>query len=155
MGDLLSRVSHKHLNGGGNNAAPLRWASGLGDISYPGKQWPLGRAVYISSCQHTGIYNSFVHSCALIHSMSLGTDGGIMLVRYRQQTTARLNCKDLTSLPRHTKSPDHSNMFHLFHNNTYSDFRRVYKHVLISSYIIRVICQNQNITKLNINWLLG
>ena len=30
-----------------------------------------------------------------------------------------------------------------------------YKHVLIPSYVIRVIYQKQNITKLNINWLVG
>ena len=30
-----------------------------------------------------------------------------------------------------------------------------YKHVLIPSYVIRVIYQKQNITKLNIDWLVG
>ena len=30
--------------------------------------------------------------------------------------------KNLTSLPRQTKSPDNSNMLHIFNNNTYTDF---------------------------------
>ena len=46
-------------------------------------------------------------------------------------------------------------MLHMFNNNAYSDFRTAYKHVLIPGYVIRVIWQNQNITKLNINWLLS
>ena len=40
-------------------------------------------------------------------------------------------------------------MLHMFNNNT--DFRTVYKPVLIPSYIIHVIYQNQNIVKLNIH----
>ena len=46
-------------------------------------------------------------------------------------------------------------MLHMFHNNTYTDFRTAYKHVLIPSYFIQVIQQNQNVTKLNINCLFG
>ena len=36
----------------------------------------------------------------------------------------------------------------MFNNNTYTDFRTAYKHILIPSYIIQVIYQNQNVTKL-------
>ena len=38
-----------------------------------------------------------------------------------------------------TKSPDNSNVLHMFNNNTYTDFRTAYKHVLIPSYVIQVI----------------
>ena len=44
--------------------------------------------------------------------------------------------KNLISPPRETKSLDNSNMLHMFNNNTYTDFRTAYKHVLIPSYII-------------------
>ena len=47
--------------------------------------------------------------------------------------------KNLTSPPRQTKSPDNSNTLQMFNNNTYSDFRAVYKHILIPSYVIQVI----------------
>ena len=43
-------------------------------------------------------------------------------------------------------------MIFMFNNNTYIDFRTACKHVLIPSYFIKVIEQNQNVTKLNINW---
>ena len=46
-------------------------------------------------------------------------------------------------------------MLHMFNNNTYNDFRTTWKHILIPSYIIQVIHQNQNVRKLNINWLFG
>ena len=42
----------------------------------------------------------------------------------------------------------------MFNNNTYTDFRTTYKHNLVSSYA-KVIQQNQNVIKLNINWLFG
>ena len=38
-----------------------------------------------------------------------------------------------------TKSPDNSNIFHMFNNTSYTDFRTASKHFLIPSYIIRVI----------------
>ena len=41
-------------------------------------------------------------------------------------------------------------MLHMFSNDIYTDFRTAYKHVLIPSYVIRVIYWNQNVTKLNI-----
>ena len=43
------------------------------------------------------------------------------------------------SIQRQTTSPDNSNMLHMFNNNIYTDFGTVYKHVLIPSYVIRVI----------------
>ena len=46
-------------------------------------------------------------------------------------------------------------MLQMFKNNTYADFRKAYKHVLIPSYIIQVIQQNQNVIKLNIDWFFG
>ena len=47
--------------------------------------------------------------------------------------------KNLTSPPRQTKSPDNSNIMHLFNNNIYTDFRTATKQALIPSYVIRVI----------------
>ena len=44
--------------------------------------------------------------------------------------------EELKKPPRQTKSPDNSNVLHMFHNNTYTDFRTAYRHVLIPSYII-------------------
>ena len=46
-------------------------------------------------------------------------------------------------------------MLQMFKNNTYADFRKAYKHVLIPSYIIQVIQQNQNVIKPNIDWFFG
>ena len=42
-------------------------------------------------------------------------------------------------------------MLLMFNNNIYTDFRTAYKHILIPSYVIWVIWQNQNVTELNIN----
>ena len=39
--------------------------------------------------------------------------------------------KNLTSPLKETKSPDNSNMLHIFNNNTYTSFRIAYKHILI------------------------
>ena len=47
------------------------------------------------------------------------------------------------------KSPDNSSMLHLFNNNTYIDFGAASKCVLIPSFDIQVIKQNQNFTKQN------
>ena len=44
--------------------------------------------------------------------------------------------KNLKSLLRQTKSPNNSNVLHMFNNNTYTDFRTAYRHVLIPNYII-------------------
>ena len=38
-----------------------------------------------------------------------------------------------------TKSPDNSNVLHMFNNNNYTDFWKSYKYVLIPSYIVHVI----------------
>ena len=40
--------------------------------------------------------------------------------------------KNLISPPRQAKSPNNSNMLYMFNNNTYTDFRRAYNHVLIT-----------------------
>ena len=40
-------------------------------------------------------------------------------------------------------------MLHMFNNNTYTDFRIANKRILIPSYVVRVILQKQNVTKLN------
>ena len=53
-----------------------------------------------------------------------------------------------------TKCPDNSNLLYMFNNNTYTDFTTICKSILISSCIILLIQQNQNVTKLNINWLI-
>ena len=37
------------------------------------------------------------------------------------------------------QSLDNSNMLQILKNNTYTDYRTAYKHVLIPSYVIRVI----------------
>ena len=47
--------------------------------------------------------------------------------------------KNLTSLPRHTKSPDNSNMCTCVNNNTYTDSRTANKQSLVPCYVIRVI----------------
>ena len=45
-------------------------------------------------------------------------------------------------------------MLLMFNNNIYTDFRTAYEHILlIPNYVIRVIYQNQIITKLNIDFL--
>ena len=47
--------------------------------------------------------------------------------------------KNLVSCPRQTKSLDNSNLLLTFNNNTYIDFRKACKHVLIPTYFIPVI----------------
>ena len=42
---------------GGALLLPLGWAPGVGDGGATSNQW--GDAVYMSSCQHTNIYNTF------------------------------------------------------------------------------------------------
>ena len=63
--------------------------------------------------------------------------------------------KNLKSSPRQAENPDNSSMLYIFNNNTFTDFRAAYKHVLIPSYVIQLIQKNQSVTKLNINWLFG
>ena len=43
----------------------------------------------------------------------------------------------------------------MFNDNTYTDSRTAFKHVLIPRYAIQAIQQSQNVTKLNIHWLFG
>ena len=43
----------------------------------------------------------------------------------------------------------------MFNNNTYTDFRMADENVLISSSVIQVRKHNQNVTKIDINWLFG
>ena len=45
----------------------------------------------------------------------------------------------LNKSPRQIKSSDNSNLLHIFNNYAYTDFRRAYKHILIPSYLTRVI----------------
>ena len=45
----------------------------------------------------------------------------------------------LNKSPKETKSPGNSNMFHMVTNNTYNDFKTIYKRDLIPTYVIRVI----------------
>ena len=47
------------------------------------------------------------------------------------------------------ESPDNSIIFHMFNNNTYTDFKTAYKHILILSYVIN---RTRMPKKLN-NWL--
>ena len=58
--------------------------------------------------------------------------------------------KKLTSPLMQTQNPDNSNMSFMFNNNTYSDFRTAYKHVLIPSYVIQWF----NKTKMSQNYTL-
>ena len=41
--------------------------------------------------------------------------------------------------PRQTKEPANSNMFFMFNSNIYAELRAAHKHILIPSYVIRVI----------------
>ena len=47
--------------------------------------------------------------------------------------------KNLTSPIMQTKSPDNSNMLHMFNNNTYTDSRTAWTDVLFPSYVFGVI----------------
>ena len=71
------------------------------------------------------------------HSISLSTDSPVAnhnpAISHDPTGT-----ENLTSHPKQTKSLNNSNMLHILNNNTYSDFRRAYKHVLIPNYVIRV-----------------
>ena len=57
----------------------------------------------------------------------------------KPQTTILPGTEKLNKPPRQTKSPNNSNVLHMFINNTYTDFRTAYEHVLIPSYVIQVI----------------
>ena len=94
----------------------------------------------------------FFVSIKFIDSASLGTNPS------KQTTTQQFfsssppppqTPKNLASPHRQTKSPDNSNMLHMFNNNTCADFGAASKYVLIPSYVIQVIQQNQNVTKPN------
>ena len=79
------------------------------------------------------------------HSISLGTDFPTQTTNHQFFLSPQA-LKNLISPPRQTKSPDNSNMLHVF-NKTYTNFRTPYKHV------IQGVEQNQNVTKLKNNWL--
>ena len=49
------------------------------------------------------------------------------------------NILNVLSPHRETKRLDNSNILRMFNNNTYTDFRAAYKHILIRSYVIQVI----------------
>ena len=87
------------------------------------------------------------------HSVSLGTD-----LPVNQNSAIFLSSKVLKNVkkwPKQAENPDNSSMSYIFNNNTFTDFRAAYKHVLITNYLIQVIQKNQSVTKLNINWLFG
>ena len=82
--------------------------------------------------------NLNAYGIKLEHSVSLGTDSPYQTT-IQQFFSVPQALKHLESPPRHTKSTDNSSVLHMFHNNTYTDFRTAYKHVLIPSYVIQVI----------------
>ena len=75
-----------------------------------------------------------MHVLTVYHSVNLGTH---LPPGPSKPQPSNFFCpsgtEKLNKSPRQTKSPDDSN------NNTYTDFKIAYKHVLIPSYIIHVI----------------
>ena len=64
------------------------------------------------------------------HSLSLGTDPPPANQNPAISSVPQ-SLKILTSPPRQTKSPDNSNTLNMFNNNTYTNFKRTYKHMLL------------------------
>ena len=56
------------------------------------------------------------------HSISLGTDFPTQTTNHQFFLSPQA-LKNLISPPRQTKSPDNSNVLHMFNNNIYNDFR--------------------------------
>ena len=63
-----------------------------------------------------------------MHNVSLGTD-----------PPGKLQSSIFFFPSRQAKIPDNCNVLYMFNNNTYTDFRTAYKHVLIPSYVIQMI----------------
>ena len=57
--------------------------------------------------------------------------------------------ENVTTPLRQTKSLDSFNILHMFNNNNYNDFKTANKHIFIPSFVVSVISQNPNVTKLN------
>ena len=79
-------------------------------------------------------HNLIISRTKRVDSVNLGTDPSLVnhnpAISYVPQAL-----ENLLSPPRQTKSPDNSNVLHVFNNNTYTNFRNAYKHILIPSYI--------------------
>ena len=71
-----------------------------------------------------------------MHSTSLRTDPSLQTTtqQFFLFRTPSLRHRKTTIPLRQTKTPDNSNMLHMFNNNTYSDFRTACNYVLIPSY---------------------
>ena len=83
-------------------------------------------------------------------SVSLGTDSTLPNHNLAIFPVSLQALKKLTRPLMQTQNPDNSNMSFMFNNNTYSDFRTAYKHVLIPSYVIQWF----NKTKMSQNYTL-
>ena len=76
------------------------------------------------------------------HKVSLGTDPPPLPSKpqpsnfFCSPTPPPIQTLKNVSPPRQTKSPDNFKVLHMFNNNTNTDFRTAYKHVLIPSYMI-------------------
>ena len=79
----------------------------------------------------------------LLHECQIAIVLASVLISPKKTTTQQFFCPPrhwkTKNFLRQTKSPDHSNVFHMFNNYMYTDFATAYKHFLIASYLIRVI----------------
>ena len=93
-------------------------------------------SLLVFPCFHS--FHSFCFS--LTHSVSLGADPP------SKPQPINFFCppgsKKINKSLQVDKSLDNSNMLLMFNSNTYNDSRTVNKHILIPSYVIKVISQN-------------
>ena len=82
-------------------------------------------------------HNVIISRTKRVHSVNLGTD--LSLANHNPAISSSPppeTLENFLSPSRQTKSPDSSNVLHVFNNNTYTNFKNAYKHILIPSYII-------------------
>ena len=88
----------------------------------------------------------------IAHSVSLGTDHPLA-----NHNPAIFSVLPGTEKPikssKKTNSHDNSNLWHMFNNTTYTDFRTTYKHVLIPGCYLNDLIEAK--CHRNINWLFG
>ena len=92
------------------------------------------RSLFLSVCLSVSICLSLSLSLFVSLSLSLSLYHFDII-----QCQLPQKLKNLISRPRQTKTPDNSNVLHMFNNNTYTDFRTAYKYILIPSYFIQVV----------------
>ena len=81
---------------------------------------------YVMTFEYLKSHNLVISRMKRVHSVNLGTDPSLANHNPAISSVPQA-LENLLSPPRQTKSPDNSNVLHVFNNNTYTNFRNALK----------------------------